>query len=295
MVVALVAVGVAIALGAGSAPAVSPTGVSVAGNERAAKRDGRELLSRLTLPAGAMGSQREPVGGGSALASSGPAITSRDVVDQHAWWVVPQSVQAVLAFVRAHPPGGSRLESSGSGSQYGATTSWSLRYGWQPVRSVLNIRALSMVFVRLPSGSTGVLAESEDMWDRPKPTGERIPSSARVLAVAVTHPHQRPSPSIIVTDPATVAKIATAIDALETVQPVAIVCPMIPVEQAFVTLTFSATRGGPVLARASEPASAAISECEPMQLTISGHAQTPLLDGATVVALAQKLLGVHLG
>jgi hypothetical protein len=53
---------------------------------------------------------------------------------------------------------------------------------------------------------------------------------------------------------------------------------------------------GPVPARASEPAGAtgSVSECEPMQLTISGQTQTSLLGGALVVAPAQALLGVSL-
>jgi hypothetical protein len=296
MIMALLAVGTTVALGAHGAPPVSPKGVSVAANKRAAQRDGRQLLSWLALPAGAKSSQREPHGGGSALANPGSVIASPDVIDQHAWWVVPQSVQTVLAFIRAHRPAGSQLESSGSGGQYGRTTSWSLRFGWQSVPSVLYSRALSVVFVRLPNGSTGVIADASDMWDIPRPARERIPSSAVVLEVAVTRPHTRPSTSITVTDTDTVAKIAALIDALETVQPVAISCPMIPVELALVTFTFRAAQSGPVLAQASEPAGASesISECEPMQLTIAGIAQTPLLGGPSVVARTQALLGVSL-
>jgi hypothetical protein len=83
MIVALLAVGTAVALDAHSAPPVSPTGVSVAANKLAAQRDGRQLLSRLELPVGAKRSQHEPPGGGSALADSESVIASRDVVDRH--------------------------------------------------------------------------------------------------------------------------------------------------------------------------------------------------------------------
>lgn len=297
MIVALLAVGTALALGTHSAALRSATGVSVTANKRAARRDGRQLLSRLALPTGAKSSQREPPGGDSALADSGSVIASRDVIDQHAWWVVPRSVQTVLAFVRAHPPAGSRLESSGSGGRYGVTTSWSLWFDWPPVPSVLYARALSVVFVRLPNGSTGVLADVGDMWDIPRPASERIPSSASILEVALTRPHKRPSPPVTTANAHTVVEIAASIDDLETVQPIAISCPAIPVERAFVTFTFRATQSGPVLAQASDPvgASESISECEPMRLTIAGSAQTPLLGGPSVLARAQALLGVSLG
>jgi hypothetical protein len=294
--VALLVLGAALALAAPSSAPKSPRGVSQTANKRAANRDGQLLLSRLVLPADAISTQREPPGGGSALTDPGPVIASRDVVDQHAWWVVPQPVQAVLAFIRAHPPFASQLESSGSGGAYGVTTSWSLRFSWPPIASVLYARALSVLFVALPDGSTAVRADAGDMWDIPRPLTERIPSSASVLDVIVERPRMHPSPSITVTDTATVSKIAAMINHLATVQPVAISCPEISAGRAFVTFTFRATKRGAFLAQAIESASAtgSVPPCETMQLTISEHTQTPLLGGASVVEKAQALLGVSL-
>jgi hypothetical protein len=286
---------VALAVAARSSP-TSAGGHNEAANKRAASRDSQALLDRLLLPAGAKDSRQEPPGGGSALADPIPVISSPDVIDHHAWWVVPGPVRAALAFVRAHPPAGSRLESSGSGGQYGLTTAWSLRFSRPPVASVLYARALSVVLARLPDGSTGVVADAGDMWDIPRAAGERIPSTASVLDVVVTHPHARPSPSIAVTHTVTVAKIAALIDRLETVQPIAISCPMILSQRAFVTFTFRAATRGPVLAQAREPAgtTGSVPECEPMQLTISGRAYTPLLGGPSAIRQAEALLGVSL-
>jgi len=98
-------------------------------------------------------------------------------------------------------------------------TSWSLRFSRPPVPSVLDARVLSVVFVALGHSSTGVLAEAADMWVLPRPASERIPAEAAVLEVAVTRPKEPPSPSIAVTNLATIAKITRFIDALETVQP----------------------------------------------------------------------------
>jgi hypothetical protein len=294
--VALLAAGAALALAARTPAPSSPASAGVTENQHAAKRDAGLLLGRLVLPTEAKSLEDEPRGGGSALAAPQSVIASSDVVERHAWVVVPEPVGKVLAFVQAHPPSGSRLESSGSGGRNGRMTSWSLRFSWPRVPSVLDARVLSVVFVALSKHSTGVLAEAAAMWVLPRPAGERIPSQAAVLEVAVTRPKKRPSPPIVVTDRATIAKVATLIDALGTVQPAAISCPEIPAEGSFVIFTFSATQSGPVLAQASESARAngIIPECEPMRLTILGHPQTSLLGGASVVRKTEALLGISL-
>ncbi len=292
----LLAAGAALALTARTPAPSSPASAGVTASKRAAKRDAGLQLGRLMLPVEAKSVDSKPRGGGSALNAPQSVIASPDVVERHSWWVVPDPVQKVLAFVQAHPPSGSRLESSGSGGRNGRMTSWSLRFSRPPVPSVLDARVLSVVFVALGHSSTGVLAEAADMWVLPRPASERIPAEAAVLEVAVTRPKVPPSLSVAVTNLATIAKITRFIDALGTVQPAAISCPEIPAEGSFVTFTFRATRSDPALAKASESARAngTVSECEPMQLTILGRPQTPLLGGASVVRKTEALLGVSL-
>ncbi|MGA7704548.1 MAG: hypothetical protein WB998_06590, partial [Solirubrobacteraceae bacterium] len=218
------------------------------------------------------------------------------VVDRHAFWIVPADAHETLAFLEAHAPPGSQLQSSGSGGRGGVTTSWSLGFVWPPVPSVLYARSVSVVLVALGTGSTAIRVDAADMWDIPKPASERIPSGARVLDVSVARPHAHPSLSLAVTDRVKVKRIARAIDRLPTAQPIAIACPNIPVDPRTVTFTFRAATGGPALAQAREPASASgpVSPCEPMDLTIAGRVFTPLLGGAVVVEHAQALLGVTL-
>lgn len=283
------------AVGSGGRPntSVSP---GERANKLAAGHDAQALLAKLTLPSGARRTRGAPPGTGSKLADPGIAIPSPDVVDRHAFWIVPAPVPKVLAFVQAHQPAASQLESSGSGGQGGITTSWFLRFTWPPVPSVLYARSLSMTLVALPDGSTAIRADAGDMWDIPRPTSERIPSGASVLEVSMARPGARPSLSLTVTDRIKVTKIARAIDRLPTVQPLAIACPDIQFDAPTVTFTFRASSRGPALAQASEPTSASgpLAPCEPMRFTLAGRALTPLLGGATVVEQAQVLLGVTL-
>ncbi len=265
-------------------------------NKLAAARDAQALLAKLALPAGARRTRKAPPGAARQLAGQGLTIASPDVIDRHTFWIVPAPTPEVLAFVEAHPPVTSGMSSSGSGTERGATTASFLRFEWPPIPSVLYSRALSVVLVGLPGGSTAIRADAADMWDIPRPGFERIPTGASVLDVSVGRPHTRPSVALTVTDPTKVKKLAKAIDALQTAQPIAIACPNVPVDAPAVTFTFRATLRGPALAQASESASASgpIAPCETMSFSRAGRALTPLLGGATVVEQAQALLGVTL-
>ncbi len=269
-----------------------------AANRRAAALDGQQLLAGLVLPAGAVAWQQEPPGGGFTLSirGQGQGIASPDVTHRYRWWVVPGAPQAAAAFVSTHVPSGSSLESSGSGSLRGVTTSWSVMFGWPAVRSVLFARELSVTFVRLPGGSTGVGADAADMWDRPRPAGERIPSSARLLEIAVGKAGKRPSLTRTVTSAREIAKITAMINGLMTVQPVAISCPAFPSDGPYVTFTFLRTAAGPPIAQTSESIwfTDQDGDCEAMNITIAGRARTALLGGASVVRRTGALLHVKL-
>jgi hypothetical protein len=295
-IVMFLALGAALAWAMESATPKVYSGSGEAANQRAGTRDAELLLGRLVLPPGARTSAREPPGGGSTLASPALGVATPDVIDRHAWWIVPGRPQAVLAFIEAHPPVGSRSSVSGSGSLRGVTTSWFLRFQWPPITAVLQERFLTVGLVRLPDDSTGARADAQEVWVIPRSVSERISPSVRVLDVTLARPRTRPSLSMAVTDTAKVSKIASMIDRLPTVQPGAISCPALPVDGPFVTFTFRVTQGGRALAQASEPAWATepTTACDPMTLTISGRVQTPLLGGASVVQKAEALLGVTL-
>jgi hypothetical protein len=292
----LLALGAVLASTMGSAASGPPRDTGTAANRLAAAGDTEQLLGRLALPEGSGVSSRELSGGGSTLAQPVLGLATPDVVDRHAWWVVPGSPQTVLAFIQAHPPAGSNLSSSGTGGSRGQTTSWFVRFQWPPVAGVLQERYLAIALVALPDGSTGVRDDAQDVWIVPRPGSERIPPAARVLDVTVGRPGRRPSLSMATGDRASVARIAAMIDRLPTVQPDAIVCPAYPVDGPYVTFTFRATRRGPTFARAREPAwvTEPTTACDPMELEISGRVSTALLGGAAVLQRAERLLGLSL-
>src|ERR1022692_1737785 len=79
-------------------------------NRLVAARDAGALSGWLRLPPGSVRSKHEPGGDYGVLA--GPAMgppSTPDVVDLHSWWRLGGSAQAALAFIRAHPPRGSKL------------------------------------------------------------------------------------------------------------------------------------------------------------------------------------------
>jgi hypothetical protein len=284
MLVALLALGGALALTIGSAAPGAP--ITEASNQRAATRDDHLLLARLVLPADAERSPRQPSGSG--LDERGEHYTDPHFIDQHAWWVVPRPEQAVRAFITAHPPAGSHLENIGSSE---------LWFEWPAIKSVLHERSLTVQFSPLPDGSTAVRADAQDVWEVPRPASERVPSSARILNIFVVSRPSRglthTSLSITVTDTDEVSTIAAMIDRLATRQPFSTMCRAGEEEGPLVVFDFRASQRGPVLAQASHEASGE-GPCTPMYLWIYKHKQTPLTDGSSLIQQAEKLLHVTL-
>jgi hypothetical protein len=206
--------------------------------------------------------------------------------------VVSRPEQAVVAFVKAHPPAESQLEEE-LPRESGVRTSLELRFHWAAIKSVLRSRSLAVQFAPLPNGSTAVMAETQDIWAMPRPASEQIPSSVRVLDVAVFHvgEKQRRLLSITVTDPATVSQIAAKINHLAAQQPDEGFFCRAEARGPIVVFAFKATRGGPVLAQAQQEQRGCHA---PMFLRINEHRQTPLTEGFSVIEQAEKLLHVTL-
>jgi hypothetical protein len=283
--------------GAGSGiPTPSPA--TTAARRRRARADAKKLLSRLSLPAGAVALSREPSGDGGLLARpvSRPVAVS-DLVDEHAWWRVPGSAASVLDYLKVHPPRGGRLTQSGSqGLVHGQDVSAFVGFSWPPVARLLTNRQLLVEAVDLAGGGTDVRVDAQVQWIIPRPVSERVPRGVHKIDVTRAAPGESPSLSIKVVSPHVIRALVRMVDALEIVQPGAYACPMLLAGAPVVTFTFRASDGGTVLASASELASARepTTSCDPMTFSIRGRPQTPLLGGAAVVHAAGRLLGVHL-
>lgn len=183
-----------------------------AGNRAAARADARVLLGLLRLPAGATASAVEPAGDGGQLAAPavGPPAT-RNAVGRHAWWRVPGDPAAVLAYVAAHPPAGSRAVITGPGVE---------GFAWRPRRGVLSTRWLIVHAVALAGGATGVRADAEVVWITPRPRSERIPAGERRLRVTAV------GREAVITTRHRIDRAAWLLNRLPLAQPGAVNCPL---------------------------------------------------------------------
>jgi hypothetical protein len=289
----------ATAPGAG-VPKSSPP--SVAAHRRRARAraraDAKNLMSRLTLPAGAVALTHEPAGGGGAL--SGPPnrpAGMTTLVDEHTWWRVPGSAASVLDYLSAHPPHGGKLTESGSqGTEHGPPVSGFVGFTWPPVAKLLADRQLFVEAINLPGGGAGLRVDAQVQWIIPRPVSERIPRGVHEIDVTRGVPGKAPSISIKTVSPHVIRTLVAMVNSLGITQPGVWSCPAVIAGVPVVTFTFRASDGGTVLATASQAASSRepTTPCDPMAFNVRGHAETPLLGGAAVVSKAAHLLGVHL-
>jgi hypothetical protein len=126
--------------------------------------------------------------------------------------------------------------------------------------------------------------------------GERIPAGVHEIDVTRGRPGHAPSMSLAVTSAGKVARIVALIDDLPAVKPgLVLPCPMLPANAPVVTLTFRASRGGSVLAQATQIVMAGpVTPCVATHLHIGGHAQRALLGGEPLLAKIGEALGVKL-
>jgi hypothetical protein len=269
-----------------------------AARRRAAARDAATLLSRVRLPADAVPLAREPDNDQGSLAEPATLpVNGHVLVDKHGWWKVTGTPDTVLAFLQANVPLGAKQTESGSmGPAHGKPTLVYVGYSWPPVHGLLAQRVLLVQAAELTGGGTGIRADALVQWIVPRSASERVPRGVHEVDVTRAAPGQSPSLSIKVVAQDKIRALISMVDALGIVQPVAVSCPLLPVDAATVTFTFRASDGGTVLATASELASARepTTACDPMTFIIRGRPQTPLLGGAAVLRRAGRLLGVHL-
>jgi hypothetical protein len=272
---------------------------TLASNKRAAQLDANKLLASLQLPAGATRLSAEPSGDGGWLKPLAGLDGTSARSDVHAWWEVPTSPLFVIGYVEAHPPAGATQNATGSGSNgQTGTSEQSVSFSWPAIPGVLRFRALTVTVTSLQGTVTGVLAEAESDWFVPRPAGEQIPAGVHEVDVTSAKLNGPTTLSLSVTNPATVHRIVSLIDAMPVAQPVAIACPALLISGArVITLTFRARAASPVLAKATytayRPLTAPSGQCTPVHFSIRGRPQDPLIGGEFVPQLGE-ILGVSL-
>jgi hypothetical protein len=285
MALALCACGVA-------APAATLVTVST---RRVAQRDAQKLLHLAVLPPGAVRLSAEPRGDGGLLRGPSTDAGYPHSVDRYDWWRVPAGVDSVLAFIKAHRPRGGHSSGRLAVGGPGGPRNGALMFSFPAVKRVISMRWLTFDAVALPGGSTGVRVDAQDLWIVARPASEKVPAHVREVDVTSALPGKAPFLSRRVTSAAKIHRILTLLDAMEIVQPgVAYSCPAFPGDHPVVTFDFRATAGGRLLARARlTDADVASGPCNPVDFSIDGHRQTPLI-GSDFVKQTERLLRVNL-
>jgi len=196
-------------------------------------------------------------------------LVSTTLVDDVSFWRAPGQPQAVLAWEQAHLPRRFTPEDAGFGPP-----SWDRTFSLSPVPGVLNARDLVVVVTGAGNEQTAIRVDAQVSWQPPRPTSERVPSTARVVTITQLpslDPHvSRPPAPTTITNLAVVRRLAALVDSLElsTIGPAAS-CP--PPPGGGIQLAFLARAGGPLLAIAQGPAA-----CGTVRFSVGGKRQPAL-------------------
>lgn len=257
-----------------------------AGSRAEAAALARLMLSRLRLPSGARRlpptpvpqSLREPSLWGGAAAA----------LDVHQLFELPQSMESAAAALTAHAPAGMSLAvTGGPGVGSDGVTSQEVGYAVQSVPAGVYAAQLVLTVVPAMSGGSLVRADAQVILFPPRTAAEYIDSARyHVLTIDLTtfsprlHTIHR-----VVTSQAAITRLAEALNQSQVNPVTTISCPSI----------FAAYRLAFAVSRHDAPGvvvTASRGLCEGAQVSIGGRKQPSLQDDATVVAIADRLLGV---
>lgn len=230
----------------------------------------------MRLPPGARRVSAAPSGSGDALQLPLFEPATPNLIDLHAWWTVPGSPLEALAWIKKHPPSGSKLKIESSSEDHGVTTSWDIGFEWPPIKEVANERALLVTATAGPGNETALRVDAQAVWVEPRPSSERVPASSRFLDFSVGRPGKSQR-RLSVANPGFVKRIAVLINNLPVAQPGAISCPAEPSRPVTVRLVFRIAPDGPALAEAEHQLPAGT--CHAMRLKIRGDHEPPLGEG----------------
>jgi hypothetical protein len=281
-----------------SVPTTRATSPKARANLHAARLDAASRLTTLNLPGGATRASAEPAHDHGYLNPLPRLQSELASVTAHAWWTVPGDPQSVLTAIEADRPAGARQDGTGSGGNFKTGTSeLDVDYAWPSVVGVLGDRLLRVTVTGIGGGLTGVLAESQSEWIVPRPAGERIPTSTRVVEINSAVPGAADGGDVTITRPAQVGSIVALLNALPLLQPGVTACPLLS-DPKTITMTFRARAAAPALAvlrfddfRLWKAASSGV--CAPVQLSIGGRRRAAL-DGGGFVTRIERIIALSI-
>ncbi len=249
---------------------------TAASNQGAAEADAASLLASLNLPPSAVRQTGEPAADDGALGQPASRPATPNLVDDQAWWVVPETTQQVLVYVDDHRPRGGTPSLSGQSSSSGQPIVTSTGFGWPAIPGQLGLRSLVVAIVQLQHGSTGIRADGEAVWITPRPRSERIPAGTRRVVVSTTEGGKTVEGPTTITAPAEVAKAVSVLNALPAFQPGVYSCPADfgwRIRLAFYR-TAAASSAAPLAMAIVDP-----NGCGVVRLALAGRRQPALSDG----------------
>ncbi|HEX6713195.1 MAG TPA: hypothetical protein VF066_07410 [Thermoleophilaceae bacterium] len=263
-------------------------GVAVAaddvGNERTARADAADALGLLRLPDGAARSDENPAADPQLLESPGLGRSaSPNQIEQSEFWRVPGDPSDAIAWVKAHPPAGTRLVAWGKASNRDGPTTWSAAFERRPVPEVMVGRQLAVTVAKAADGGTALRADGFATWLVVRPASERIPAGAEVVQVTITGHFSTARIGFAVRDKQQVALVTRILNRLPVTQPGLFMCPLDRGIHALLTFRGG---GGATIARAD----ATLGGCAQVDLTIDG-ARQPSLNGYGLLDDLEAVLG----
>ena len=264
---------------------------TAAENEAVAQAEAAVLLRELSLPQGATESTTEPPEDDSLLATAIQRPGTPNLVDDHAWWIVPGPYAEVLAWIRAHPPAATSPSSHfaglrGTGTPPNEAEAFSRR-------GALGLRGATLAVwaVQLPSGATALRADAQSVWEDPRLASEMIAPYIHLVRITVhsaIRRNQPKQPALTITKAAKTAAIVSLLNALPAEQPGARGCPLDAGVR--VRLAFYPRRG--VLPAAL--ADVEVGGCGSVELTLDGAPQPTLEGGGVLIEQLDRVIGVKL-
>lgn len=138
---------------------------------------------------------------------------SADQATKTGWWRVAGAPQAALAWIQGHPPRGSAYGGAGGLTHDGTYEMWDLQLSLPPVPGVLLGRIMVVTLAADGEGRTGIRVDAYVDWQPVKTAAEIIPASGRMVTITPVG-NQAADHQLTVTDPAQIAQIAAAVNAL---------------------------------------------------------------------------------
>jgi hypothetical protein len=267
---------------------------STASNREFARRDIQKLLRIVVLPSSARRVASAPSGAprwlrnnwGSRGGTPGAATARR-------LWVVRGRAANVQAFIRTHVHPRPRPEVPFRSRTSGIAFRNDGSYEFPPVPGRSWSRWLSVDITPLKGGSTAVLEQASEWWNRTVPHGEELGRTVKRIEIRSEYPGQRSSVLLHLRNAYAVASIVAWMNGLSG-NASRIVCFGDFGGGPTVTLAFR-SREGTVLARATVADIAGRSgPCNPVSLTIGKRSRPQYLIGADLLLRIQRLLGIDL-